>query len=93
MMKKLTKFLSVILVVAFLMGFGVTAFANEGGSSTINIVKNVHIADPSASKPIETFTFNFEPVGVSEKTPAGDDIAGEIELKPLTIVFDGTETY
>lgn len=92
-MKKITKFLSILLVAVFLMGFGVTAFANEGGSETISIVKTVHIADPSASKPVETFTFNFEPVGVNEKTPAGEPLAAEVPLNPLTIDFDGTETY
>lgn len=92
-MKKLAKLLSVLLVAVFLMSFGVTAFANEGGSETISIFKTVHIADPSASKPVETFTFNFEPVGVEEKTPAGQSLAAEIQLKPLTIEFNGEEAY
>ncbi|MDO5445776.1 MAG: hypothetical protein Q4F31_09190 [Eubacteriales bacterium] len=93
MMKFTAKLLSVVLVLAMVLSMGVFAFAGEGGSSNINIVKNVHIPDKSSSKPTEYFAFHFTPVSVSEKTPAGENLAGEMPLPDLSLGFDQNVEY
>ncbi|MDO5445624.1 MAG: hypothetical protein Q4F31_08395, partial [Eubacteriales bacterium] len=91
-MKFTAKLLSVVLVLAMVMSMGVFAFAGDGGSATIDIVKNVHKPDQSATSAVEMFKFIFTPVTYGE-TPTGYPINAPLEISDQTINFEGSETY